>query len=513
MRNFKKLLLVFILLFTFTSEISFANNISENSYKVYDILYKSLNKTARTSSQTLDSLWGILDNISDSKWINANNSKLIGELQKINNEKIFELEFKNLEQKSKNVISSIKDLSFYTDFLYNEEWLIKENWVWYWIYNTHYQKFQSIDKVNYNNLKANNLLNKNYLITYSQKENNIFIINDYILVKLVRDELIYWFPDKLELLKSLKINKQVYLSIDKTWSNINDDDNIIQHIKNTAEELTKNIYNKEEKIEKIYAYVVDSISYDHDAIEVLNPKAQSWIDTYVRKTWVCEWFVELFQLLLWFNNIESTWIIWYSFTDPNYPEIMHMWLRIWDYYYDPTFDDAVVWTNKASKSIYEFYKLPKDIIYADRYDLKDEQKYKDLETKSLEDRENIKNNNLNSLYQKYKNSWYNIFNLMQKKDELWLSTSKNISLNDLQKILITYKFKSQNENQVIVTLADWKQKYLKYYEYYTIDNNTIEYILYSTDINLDDYVIIEYTDNIWKTEHYLSQKSMIQFWD
>ena len=51
----------------------------------------------------------------------------------------------------------------------------------------------------------------------------------------------------------------------------------------------------------------------------------------------------------------------------DFPEIWHAWVRIWNKYYDPTFDDPIGQKDTKKLENYKFFRLPKDLFYTNRF--------------------------------------------------------------------------------------------------------------------------------------------------
>lgn len=156
------------------------------------------------------------------------------------------------------------------------------------------------------------------------------------------------------------------IAYDMSWYKDFNPENL-QKIKDTTLEITKNVKTNDEKIKIIYDYIIDNTSYDYDTYnnnanildmtKVSNPSAFNWVWAFINKKAVCNWYVELMYFMLsfaWISDVEkvdwkvTTRDIWWN----------HSWLKIWDKYYDPTFDD---WLSSR-----KYYWLNKDVILWDR---------------------------------------------------------------------------------------------------------------------------------------------------
>lgn len=206
-------------------------------------------------------------------------------------------------------------------------------------------------------------------------------LKNYTIIKNLDWKYSIWKVEKYDIwLISLYqniTNKDGLISLiayDMSWYkdfNIND----IQKIKDTTLDITKNVKTNDEKIKVIYDYIIDNTSYDYDTFKkdanvldmnkVSNPSAFNWVWAFINKKAVCNWYVELLYFMLsfaWISDVEkidwkvTTRDIWWN----------HSWLRIWNKYYDPTFDD---WLSSR-----KYYWLNKDVILWDRVEWLDSNK-------------------------------------------------------------------------------------------------------------------------------------------
>lgn len=482
-----KLLRILIILF-FVS-ISFQANawyqdIDSKTKLVYEKFYSQI-KTKYKSDDWLSYLYLLNETLSkiwDIWRINKNNEKIFFDLQKLNSEKIFTIEFDNKQKINKQKISNNNLLNKYKIVSYNNDALIIEDWIWYTYSFKNKYYFEDESKINKENLIYNWLYDENIFIYYDN-ENNLNFIKEYKKVKIVSDDLIYWFPNKYNLLKILKNNKILNSS--------RDDDNYFKILEVLSKQLTKDIYNNDEKIRIIYDYILKNISYSID-FTMEDYEIFSWIETYINKSWVCEWYVELFNLMLWFNNIDSQIIIWDVIDAIDFPKIWHAWIKIGDYYYDITFDDPVWTTKTKTVEEYHYYKLPEDIFYTNRFN-----KCKtpeNLKTSSLEYRKNLIKTNLSKLITKYKNDDYNLLKPFIFKEKYGLDPVKTVTAND---IIEAIWYKDMNNYEIII---DWTKKSVKSLNYLPIKDETIEIFLEQINFNLDWYMILNWHKDNWETE-------------
>jgi len=306
-------------------------------------------------------------------------------------------------------------------------------WLSWSITSINYSKIvglnSSDDVKNYKNLlNSNNLKLSDEALLYNFNSKQYYIT-------------IWWYNSIIDTNKSLKNDSN------QDWYDENSRTKYLKEI----EELTRNIIaweNTEEwKILKIYSWITNNIKYDYDNLNAnLNwlektismKQSDSWLWTFVNKKWVCWWISKLFIYMLnsaWINKTD--YLIWYPLNSTlyNWKLIAHAWVKIWDYYYDPTF-----WLGQIN---YKYFKLPKDLFYADRIDLYDEKfnLYKNLSEDKLS---NIIIKNYFDLMNKYKNDNYLILKDYYNLNSIW-ANEYIVNLGYLNKWLINFSSNFSNE--------------------------------------------------------------------
>lgn len=189
----------------------------------------------------------------------------------------------------------------------------------------------------------------------------------------------YYFADKfqrdtiasMKYLKDLK-NRGYILKMlsDRAWRYYNSEtaSEAIENIYKDTKRITKGL-SEDEKIKAIYAFVLEKLEYDIDGLNNGDKRVYSWVESYVRWKWVCDGYTRLMALMLSFAEIYDFELkSGYPIADENFRKIGHAWLRIWNYYYDPTFDDPIGATETRVYDEYQYFKLPKDLYYIDRTD-------------------------------------------------------------------------------------------------------------------------------------------------
>ncbi len=141
----------------------------------------------------------------------------------------------------------------------------------------------------------------------------------------------------------------------------------LKDIYNLAQEITRWLTSEDDKILAIYDWVNKNIVYPrkYDAENIL---LGSWVETYLNKEGLCIGQTRLMLYLLKAAEIENVKpIAWYVVDSFDFPQVWHAWIQIWDYFYDPSFEREY----QQDPSKYLYYKIPYDIIYTNRYNLKD----------------------------------------------------------------------------------------------------------------------------------------------
>lgn len=284
-----------------------------------------------------------------------------------------------------------------------------------------------------------------------------------------------------DLIKNISNKKLFLLNIYNDKKTLDyDSDKYFIELKNISENLTKWL-SKEEKINKIYNWLINYITYTNP-IDLKKAEIFSWIDTYKNKDGVCEWYVKLMLYMLMFSWIEDTEVIrWFVINANDFPKIWHAWIKIWNYYYDPTFDDPI-WNTKAKTfDEYEYYKLPADLLYTNRYDVNDLPE--ELKTKTKVELNNIVVKNLFYLIGKYKDANFNLMRYPLFLYNNWLKYDETITISKLSKIINIIEV----DNVDFSFTKNWVKNYISKIQFYKI-----------SDENLYDILSIIKFDLTWK---------------
>lgn len=477
--------IIFISLPTFTHANEEVGDLAKNwfttfSYKIsskYDINKEILYFEAFSSK---------LDSLLITKEFNEAQIKLINDLILLSNEYVSK-QYLYLNQ-NENLIT-IQKSALVNKFKlksYNKENIFLENWTWYtYNYDSHLYFDVNNDELNQATLDWNNI-NKYNSIVFIREDWRFWFINNYTKVKLIPDSIIYWIPWKYNFLKELKDDKQ----------ELNQDtDNVFNILKTITKDLTK-WKTSDEKIQIIYDYVISNIEYTQN-FSFEQAEVFSWIHTFANKNWVCEWYVKLFLYMLNFANLNHSEVIrWYVLDAPDFPSVWHAWIKIEDKYYDPTFDDPIWQTNTKTKEQYNYFWLPYDLFYTNRYDFDKIPSF--LKEKSLEYREDFISKRISSLLYKYKDSWYNILRLYLIKYENGIDLNKKLDIEDLKKIIPYYEVNNWN------IIINWREENISNIKYYLIDDSKVENILEQLDYNFEWYYLFKWKLENWTYEYRLS---------
>lgn len=308
-----------------------------------------------------------------------------------------------------------------------------------------------------------------------------YFVKDFTKKKLISKSFIDNITNKDEFLFDIYDDNKVISS---------DNELYLSQIKSFTQNIIKNATTDEQKVKKIYDWIVDNISY-YDNLDDWNYKVYSWIETFKNRTGVCDWYTKLFQYMLSYAQINDVEIKrWFAFDNKEFPNFWHAWVRIWQDYYDPTFDDPI-WKLDWTVYDYNYYKIPKDLIYVNRFDWFDIPTY--LKNLSLSDRKMLVQKRLYELYDNYKN--YNLFKKLKNKIELWYSYDETPTLSTLLEKKVVYEV-----NNFIFTYNN-TQKQISSLNYYKLTDDNISLLMSKPDFDMkNSYLFKWYLDN-WSFEY------------
>lgn len=311
----------------------------------------------------------------------------------------------------------------------------------------------------------------------------------------------YWLVKKFK--KIELFDKQLLeniSNIDEFMFNLSDDISTVksdyksnlQEIKNISLSLTKNLNNDQEKIQIIYKWIVDNITY-YENFTDWNKEIFSWLTTFENRFWVCDWYTKLFLYMLsfaWVNDVKIK--TWYAFDSEYFPSFWHAWVSIWQKYYDPTFDDPIGWKREE----YLYFWIPKDLMYINRFEW--EEVIDNLDKKSLLDRKNLVEKKLFEIYPKYFE--YDLAKSIKNKVDLWFKFWDKITLETLAQKVDVVEITS--EINVMYYFENNEKKYIKSINYYPLTNENLEWILLNYKIEVSKLKIWKFSSN-WKVFYWL----------
>ncbi|MDR0772040.1 MAG: hypothetical protein LBF15_03165 [Candidatus Peribacteria bacterium] len=111
---------------------------------------------------------------------------------RLNNEKIFELEMAVIERNNRAIINAFDFLKDFQVVVYNNDYVVKENGVWYtYMFDGSYV-FNNIRDLTKANLEYNKVDSKSTLIFVDENNNvNFVFAEEYKKIKLVSNDVIY----------------------------------------------------------------------------------------------------------------------------------------------------------------------------------------------------------------------------------------------------------------------------------------------------------------------------------
>lgn len=318
-------------------------------------------------------------------------------------------------------------------------------------------------------------------LLYKREDGTYNFVSDYSEYKIVNTQDVFWLPEKHLLLDYLREDAK-FQSADISAE--------LSQIKAIAENLTK-WKTQTESIKAIYDWILENVEYS-PVIDLNDEKIFSWIETFKNNQWVCTGYTKLSSYLFyfaWYNDVEV--IKWHVIDARDFPQIWHAWLKIWDLYYDPTFDDPLGGRETKSFDEYKYFGLPKDIFYANRFDFGSLPI--EIETASKSEIQEYIFNYLSDLLPKYENQIdeYQVF------AEIQFRNTHNISWNTLitPEILASKIWSYPVENNSFKFQENNQEKRITQIRYYPVTDDNINQVL--------DTIWYDFTDTYlfdWETE-------------
>lgn len=522
---FIKKILLFIIFFTFYGSV-FWLDVSPKIEKAYSKIFTKINLKS-TDKLKLESLLKLKSKIelvaksnkykNNSKIINVLaqvtylNNKAITLLQKklilnnikeqkkvetvedINTEFVnYENEFKNEKTERKKIIDLYEYTKLFKNISYTKNHIFLENGVWKAYVVKEYSYFENNLKITSKDLIHNNI-DVNKALIFVTEKNTVWFVHNPKKVTLISDYIIKDVENKYYLLWEI-------LDDVKNAPNIDYDKTFLE-IKEIVKKFNLKI-NDKSKILNIYNYVLKNVKYS-PIIDFKNYKIFSWIETFKNNDWVCEGYAKLMVYMLmfaWINDVEA--IRWYVIDASDFPDVWHAWVRVWDRFFDPTFDDPVWAISDKNYSSYKYFNLPKDLFYTNRFD--QESLPDDIKIYSLEKRKKIILDNLFKISTKYKNEDYKLLDIFKFKKKYKINYSEKISLSNLWKILPLRKVDNFRIND------NWNSKQITKLSYYSLEKFNFEAFFEQIDYDLDWYYFLDWVDKDWNRSYKLGYDIELQ---
>ncbi len=481
MNTFVKTIVCFFLLFGIFSSAQ-ASNISDQ--RLVTAYNKFIVKVDAQLSQwqkiiLLEKLWNKIDIFFETKKLSEKNINILSDLNRLNNEELFAVYFENQKSEVQSELSQYSSIDKFNLVSQNPENIFLENDIWYF-YDFQTTSFFDKNNVDLRTLTHNDIDVKTDLVVLRDTGWPGFA-TEFDKVKLISDSIIYGIPDKYEFLKEVR-NDQRHMRTSNT-------DEVFLSMKNQAESILFSS-KKQDKITAVYSWILDNISYTEN-LDLNDKRIFSWSATYNNKDGVCEWYTKLMMYMLNFAGVRNSVVIRWDIIDaPDFPQIWHAWVRVGQDFYDPTFDDPIGVLETRSSNKYRYYKLPKDLMYTNRFDFwKTPQALKGT---NLVFREKLVWTKLFALTNKYSSTDYLLLGPSEFRKSLGLTFDDTIDFQDL-KNKMTYLEVQTNFS----TILDGKTRFLQWFQFYALekDGTNIDPLLNQLNYNLDEFYLMKfYTD-------------------
>lgn len=356
---------------------------------------------------------------------------------------------------------------------YKNSYTLEEGDYFTYKYN-YYVFFEKTDGLYLTDLGANKIDTNKTLIA-KNIDGKFFFSNDYKKIRLMNQKLITGVTNKDEFF---------YNVLDDNRNIEGNYDDVLLNLKLITQNITKDAKTQEEKIKIIYKRVVDNIEYYKNYSDG-NKQVFSWVHTFKNKTGVCDGYTKIFSYMLsfaWVSDVEIK--RGYAYDSNDFPNFWHAWVRIGNYYYDPTFDDPIGNT-QSDKTVFTYYKLPHDLMYVNRFDGIDIPV--EMKTLNLDARKKLVLKNMYELYDTYKD--YLLMSKIKNRKALGVSYDENVDLNLLMKKVKFYEvnnFSYYDENGKKYSIAGLN--------YYLLENSKLDMILFDSKIDLNQSKFFKWYD-------------------
>lgn len=478
---------LFLVLLFIPSSLSASNNYDTLVNNWFNTFSNKIEKKYNIEGEILYFEWftSKLNKLLVKKKLNKAQISIVNNLIELSNEYIFNKNIFKNEFKSKQYFKNNIITKWFKNISYNSDNIFLDKWVWYsYNYDSHL-KFPEWTNITNEDL-IYNWINKNNNLVFLREDNTLWFVLNYKKIRLISEDLIYWVTKKYNFLKEIKNDKKKLNA---------QTDIYFKELKDISLKLTK-WKSDNEKIKILYKYVLDNLKYTQPIV-LSDYRIFSWIDTFKNNDGVCEWYVKMFLYMLnyaWISDVEA--IRWYVIDAKDFPQIWHAWVRIWDKYYDPTFDDPI-WAISTKKYYqYKYFALPYDLFYANRYDYNKIPTF--LKEKSLSYRKNLVLKKTAPMVSKYKNSWYNLLKPFVLKLKYLIDINSKLNIENLKTIVEYYKVTN------FQFLKDNKVKKITKLKYYIINNSNIEDLYEQLNYSFDWYYLFKWDLDNWNFEYRLA---------
>lgn len=383
--------------------------------------------------------------------------------------------FSNINSNINSILNNLNSevLNTFTYKTLKNDNLVLENWIRYTYIYTNYKNFWKSYSPTQRDIE-NSWFNEKTTLLVLDENLWVSFVTDFEKVKLINDSIISSITNKHNFLLELRDDKKHIHT---------DTDNLFNQLKSETQNLT-NWLSQSTKIQKIYDYILKNISYS-SSFDINNKKIFSGIETYQNKNWICWWYAKLGLYMLSFAWVEDAWVIKGDVIDAkDFPNVWHAWIKIWNYYYDPTFDDPSWITKTKSFSQYKYFWLPQDLFYANKYSYWTLPEY--LKSLSIEERKKIIQENLQNLLSKYENQNYLLLESLQFKRKNNIGFDEKITIEKLKKFIPYFEVSNykylENNSEIIIQDID----------FFTINDSNIELLLEQINYNFDWYKLFKW---------------------
>ncbi|NDK10305.1 transglutaminase domain-containing protein [Candidatus Gracilibacteria bacterium] len=248
-----------------------------------------------------------------------------------------------------------------------------------------------------------------------------------------------------------------------------------QAIFKKAHELTDGLETDDEKIRAVYDWIKINIEYTKLFYES-DPRIFSGLETFESKNGVCEGQVRLMSYMLKIAGIEDVRIkLGYVIDSKDFPRVGHSWIQIGNDFYDPTFEPSY----QKDVSDYMYYKLPYDVMYTNRYNIRDMPKeYFNISKEVLAKEVNMKRRELTKRYPQ--SIGFKVLEKAHFQVKNGLIVDGNILLGEV--INLMKEEQVYYNNNKVSTLIEGVGKELEYYPIPTLETD-VESVL--MEVNYD----------------------------